>query len=76
MTSHRTKVLMTAVMTDPSLAAYFGIVALCLVLFGVALTGPLTNEQRATLIGSTFVALAYVAWRARTRRPPFDGGDP
>jgi len=61
---------------DPSIAALYGIVALCLVLLGVALTAPLTIEQRAALIGGTFAGMAYVAWRARSRRPPFDGGDP
>ena len=46
--------------------AYLAIIAICLVLIGALLTaGPLTVEQRGTVLGAVAVALFTVAWRTR-----------
>jgi hypothetical protein len=51
---------------NPSEAAYYAIIAICLVLIGALLTaGPVSIEQRGTVLGAIFAALAYVAWRWR-----------
>jgi hypothetical protein len=53
---------------NPADAALYAIVAICFVLIGAVLTlGALPVEQRATVLGSIFVALATVAWRYRRK---------
>jgi hypothetical protein len=67
---------------DIEAVAYLAIVGLCLVLMGAILTaGPVTIEQRGTVLGGVVVTLFTVAWRARHRgyigppREPDIGGD-
>jgi len=57
---------------SPGEAAYYAIIGICLILIGALLTaGPVTVEQRGTVLGAIFAALGYVAWRGgRHRRPP------
>lgn len=58
---------------DPHSAALYAIVGICLILVGALLTaGPLSVEQRGSVLGAIFAALAYVAWRSTRHR----GGNP
>jgi hypothetical protein len=51
---------------DTATLAYLAVIAICLVLIGALLTaGPLSVEQRGTVLGAIFGALAFVGWRSR-----------
>jgi len=55
---------------DPSAAAYYALIAVCLVVLGGALTGDLNSfsiEARGTVIGALVAVLGYVAWRAKRK---------
>jgi len=53
---------------DPRSAALFAMIGLVCVLMGALLTiGPLTVEQRGTVLAGVFAVLAAVAWRGGRR---------
>jgi hypothetical protein len=53
---------------DVETLAYLAIVGVCLILIGALLTaGPVSIEQRGTVLGGIIVTLFTVAWRARRR---------
>lgn len=56
---------------DPEYAAYYSIIAICLVLIGAILTpGSVGINERGALLGGIAAALFLVAYRFRRRRPP------
>ena len=60
---------------DPSSAAYFALIAICLVLVGALLTpGTVGVDERGVVLAGIVTVLFGIAWR-RTRRsgPPDDG---
>jgi hypothetical protein len=59
---------------DPSSAAYYALIAICLVAFGALLTGDIQSfsiAERGTVLGGIVAVLGFVSWRARPRK----GGD-
>lgn len=53
----------------PSTAAYWAVIAICFVLIGAVLSAQnLSVEQRGTVLGGIFAALAFVGWRHRHQR--------
>jgi hypothetical protein len=58
---------------DPASAAYYALIAICLVAFGALLTGDVKNfsiAERGTVLGGIIAVLGYITWRAGRRRPP------
>lgn len=58
--------------------SYLAIIGICLILIGALLTaGPVTIEQRGTVLGAIVATLFLVAYRARKRGylPPLGGRD-
>ena len=54
---------------DPADAAYYALIAICLVLVGALITpGTLAVEQRGPVLVGVVTVLFTVGWRAR--RPP------
>lgn len=63
---------------DPSSAAYYALIAICLVALGALLTGDVQNfsiAERGTVLGGIVAVLGYVAWRGHRKRPGDDGGE-
>jgi hypothetical protein len=60
----------------PSGAAYYAIIAVCLILTGGILTGGILSvEQRGSVLAAIVAVLGYVAWRGGRNHPPPDEGD-
>ena len=58
---------------DPSSAAYFALIAICLVLIGALLTpGSVSIDQRAAVLAGITTVLFAIA--IRRRRPPDEPG--
>lgn len=56
---------------SPSEAAYYALVAVCLVAVGALLTGDIetfTIAERGTVLGGVVAVLGYVAWRGQKRK--------
>jgi hypothetical protein len=54
---------------DPEDAAYYALVAICLVLVGAIVTpGTLSVEQRGPVLVGVVTVLFGVAWRARNKK--------
>jgi hypothetical protein len=61
---------------DPENAAYYALVAICLVLIGALITpGSLAVEARGTVLAGIVTVLFAVAWRARRKKEDDDYGD-
>lgn len=61
---------------DPASAAYYALIAICLVAMGALLTGDTQNfsiAERGTVLGGIVAVLGYVTWRGARRPPPGDG---
>lgn len=59
---------------DPSSAALYAIIAICLVLVGALITpGTLSVEQRGPVLAGIVAALFGIAWRVTRHQ---DGGGP
>lgn len=53
-------------MSNPSDAALYAVIAICLVLIGAILTpGAVSVEERGAVLAGIFAALGLVAWRYR-----------
>jgi len=51
---------------DPSSAAAYTVIGICLILIGALLTaGPVTIEQRGAVLAGIFTVLIGLAWRVR-----------
>lgn len=64
---------------DVETLAYLALIGICLILIGALLTaGPITIEQRGSVLAGIFAVLGAVAWRARHRshRRTEDDEDP
>jgi hypothetical protein len=56
---------------DPSSAALYALVAVCLVLIGAILTpGSVGINERGALLGAIAAVLFAIGWRARRDPPP------
>jgi hypothetical protein len=58
---------------DPSSAALYSIIAICLVLIGAIITpGTVGINERGAVLGAIAGILLLIGWRIRRLRPPDD----